>query len=131
MCLLETNFDHFQLMKQHMQGLGRQKLDKLQIMNKFKFAPYLCLFFTLCLSERKGEGERGHCRRSPEHQYVVTVMSQGRLSVSCGQAAWRAGRQRDRSKGPAGVDVDVDVALLFAWRRVFVCICVCFYTEEP
>lgn len=52
------------------------------------------------------------CGGSPEHQYVVTVMSQGRLSVSCGRAAWRSGRQRDRSKGPAGVDVDVDVAPL-------------------
>ncbi len=56
--------------------------------------------------------EGGHCGCSPEHQYDVTVMSQGRLSVSCSRAAWQAGRERDRSKGPAGVDVDVDVAPL-------------------
>ena len=56
-------------------------------------------------------------------------MSQGRLSVSYGRAAWQAGRQRDRSKGPAGVDVDVAPLL---WPIcVFACVCVCFYTEEP
>lgn len=65
-----------------------------------------------------------------QHQYDVTVMSQGRLSISCGRAGWQAGRQRDRSKGPAGVDV-APLLLRICSAMCALCVCVCFCTEEP
>lgn len=82
---------------------------------------------------------------SAEHQYVVTVMSQGRLIVSCGQAARHrdgireseGGRgkggapKEDGGGGPAGVDVNVARCSVAARRHAGLCTHVCFYTEEP
>lgn len=65
-----------------------------------------------------------------QHQYNVTVMSQGRLSISCARAGWQAERRRDRSKGPAGVDVAL-LLLRICSGMCALCVCVCFYTEEP
>lgn len=77
---------------------------------------------------------------SAEHQYVVTVMSQGRLIASCGQAARHGDGIRESeggrgkaegSGGPAGVDVNVARCSVAARRHVGLCTHVCFYTEEP
>lgn len=86
---------------------------------------------------RKGGEARRGCVCSAEHQYVVTVMSQGRLIASCGQAARHGDGIRGEGElvgdggGPAGVDVNVARCSVAARRHAGLCTHVCFYTEEP
>lgn len=68
---------------------------------------------------------------SAEHQYVVTVMSQGRLIAPCGQAARHEDGIRRGGGVAAGVDVNVARCSVAARRHAGLCTHVCFYTEEP